>query len=106
VYVEDAVDKDNETSTRCWNQGVKDMKYIKSYPDPAGVPTDPQLGPTKFEKILESEGNSGPWGEFESKGEWELAKWLLQNIRHNQLLKFLDLPILCCFFSYWCLICQ
>jgi hypothetical protein len=104
-YIEDAVDKDDETSARCWNQGVEDIRYVKSYLDPAGVLIDPRPGPTKFEKILESEGDSGPWGEFESEGEWELAKWLLQNVGHNQLLKFLNLPIVHCFFQYWCLIC-
>jgi hypothetical protein len=97
-YVEDAVDEDDEPGTRGWNQGVDNMRYIESYPDPAGVPIDPRPGPTKFEKILKSEGDSGPWGEFKSEGKWQLAKWLLQNVGHNQLLKFLDLPIVRCVF--------
>jgi hypothetical protein len=94
-YVEDVVDEDilDGPGVRCWNQGVDDMRFIKSYPDPAGVPIDTRRGTTKFEKIMKSEGDKGPWGEFETEGEWELAKWLLQSIGHNQILKFLELPI-------------
>jgi hypothetical protein len=105
-YIEDAVDKDDDPATRGWNQGVDNMRYIESYPDPAGVPVDTRPGTTKFERILESEGDSGPWGDFESEGQWQLAKWLLQNVRHNQLLKFLELPIVRCIFHSWCSICH
>ncbi|EIN11500.1 hypothetical protein PUNSTDRAFT_33358, partial [Punctularia strigosozonata HHB-11173 SS5] len=46
-----------------------------------------------FEKIQELEATNGMWGGFESKGEWELAKWLLRNVGQNQLENFLKLPI-------------
>jgi hypothetical protein len=41
-YVEDVVDKDfsDRLGTRGWNQGVDNTRFIKSYPDPAGVPID------------------------------------------------------------------
>jgi hypothetical protein len=97
LYVEDVVDEDilDGPGVRCWNQGVDNMKFIESYLDPAGVPIDTRWGTTKFKKIMKSEGDKGPWGEFETEGEWELAKWLLQSVAHNQILKFLELPIVC-----------
>jgi hypothetical protein len=95
-YVEDVIDEDvsDGPGMRCWNQGIDDMRFIESYPDPAGVPIDTRRGTTKFEKILKSKGDKGPWGKFKTKGKWELAKWLLQNVGHNQILKFLELPIM------------
>jgi hypothetical protein len=45
---------------------------------------------------MESEGDRGPWGKFKTEGEWELVKWLLQNIGHTQILKYLELPIVRC----------
>ncbi|KAJ6612021.1 hypothetical protein B0H10DRAFT_1808397 [Mycena sp. CBHHK59/15] len=32
-------------------------------------------------------------GPFESDEEWELAKWLIKNVGHNQMEEFLKLPI-------------
>ena len=33
------------------------------------------------------------WGPFENEEEWELAKWLIKNVGHNQTEEFLKLPI-------------
>ena len=36
---------------------------------------------------------AGMLGPFESEAEWELAKWLIKNVGHNQAEEFLKLPI-------------
>ena len=42
------------------------------------------------EQVLEGADILGP---FESDEEWELAKWLIKNVGHNQAEEFLKLPI-------------
>jgi hypothetical protein len=51
--------------------------------------------PTKFESICDEQVLQGAdiWGPFKSNEEWELAKWLMKNIGHNQADEFLKLPI-------------
>jgi hypothetical protein len=91
-YVEEVLDEDNRP--RLWNDGVDASQFVGLYPHLAGVPMNVSQDSTKFENIFKAEADGTPWGEFKSEGEWELAKWLLQNIRHNQIAKFLDLPII------------
>jgi hypothetical protein len=98
-YVEDVLDEDmpgesNTTSgPKFWNQAMDDSRYIHLYPHPAGAPINISQGSTKFDEVYKAEGEGGPWGVFETEGKWQLAKWLLQNVGHNQISKFLDLPI-------------
>ncbi|KAH7905500.1 Zn-finger domain-containing protein [Hygrophoropsis aurantiaca] len=49
---------------------------------------------TKYEEIRSSEENNRPWGPFDDEGEWELARWLIQNVGQMQTDKFLKLPII------------
>jgi hypothetical protein len=91
IQVEEVPDEGE--GLREWNQGVDESRFIKLYPDPAGVPIHVGQSSTKFEKILEAKEESTQWGDFKTKGEWQLAKWLLQNTCHNQIANFLDLPI-------------
>ncbi|KAG0691813.1 Zn-finger domain-containing protein [Suillus ampliporus] len=93
VEVEEVPD-DSETGpaqdNACW---------IESYPAEAlaGVPTTEQENiPTKFHRIQDELENSdeGMWGPFHNEDEWELAKWLIQNVGQNQTDKFLKLPII------------
>jgi hypothetical protein len=90
-HVEEVPDEGDRP--RGWNQGVDDSRFIESYLDPAGVLIHVNQSSTKFEKILEAEDVSTQWGDFKTEGEWQLAKWLLQNVGHNQIANFLDLPI-------------
>jgi hypothetical protein len=85
------VDEDNRT--RSWNHRVDGHCFVGPYPHPAGVPIDVSQGSTKFEDIFKTKGDSGPWDKFKTEGEWKLAKWLLDNIGHNQITKFLNLSI-------------
>ncbi|KAG1872229.1 hypothetical protein F4604DRAFT_1881036 [Suillus subluteus] len=40
--------------------------------------------------------DEGVWGPFKDEEEWQLAKWLIQNVGQNQTDKFLKLPIITC----------
>jgi hypothetical protein len=90
-YVEDVPDKDDRT--RAWNHRADGRCFVGPYPHPAGIPIDVSQGSTKFEDIFKTEGDSGLWGKFKTEGKWKLAKWLLDNVGHNQIAQFLDLSI-------------
>ncbi|KAJ7749142.1 hypothetical protein B0H16DRAFT_1847253 [Mycena metata] len=53
-------------------------------------------GPTTFQAIRDDQVLRGAevLGPFESDDEWELAKWLIKNVGHNQMEAFLKLPII------------
>lgn len=50
---------------------------------------------TVFESLREAKAERGesPWAPFEDEEEWELARWLMQNVGQNQTDTFLKLPI-------------
>ncbi|KAH7904046.1 hypothetical protein BJ138DRAFT_1019687 [Hygrophoropsis aurantiaca] len=52
-------------------------------------------GPTSFQTIRDNQVLRGAeiLGPFKDEGEWELAKWLIKNVGHNQAEVFLKLPI-------------
>jgi hypothetical protein len=52
-------------------------------------------GPTTFDAIRDDQILQGAQvlGPFESEEEWQLAKWLIKNVGHNQMDSFLKLPI-------------
>ncbi|KAH7903301.1 hypothetical protein BJ138DRAFT_1120524, partial [Hygrophoropsis aurantiaca] len=53
------------------------------------------MGRTSFQKIRDDQILRGHeiLGPFKDDGEWELAKWLIKNVGHNQTEAFLKLPI-------------
>ncbi|KAJ7447660.1 hypothetical protein FB451DRAFT_1535820, partial [Mycena latifolia] len=53
-------------------------------------------GPTTFQTIRDDQILQGAeiLGPFENDDEWELAKWLIKNVGHNQMEAFLKLPII------------
>lgn len=57
-------------------------------------------GPSKttFERIRDDQILTGceVLGPFADEEEWELAKWLIKNVGHNQTEAFLKLPIVSC----------
>ncbi|KAG2107133.1 hypothetical protein DEU56DRAFT_750189 [Suillus clintonianus] len=76
-----------------------DTRWIESYAahHGAGAPCGEvdEVTPTKFDQIRQQlEADGAPWGPFDNEEEWELAKWLIQNIGQNQTDKFLKLPII------------
>ncbi len=50
--------------------------------------------PTAFQTIRNEQmkAGAGILGPFKDSGEWELAKWLVKNVGHNQMEEFLHLP--------------
>ncbi|KAG2108879.1 hypothetical protein DEU56DRAFT_920424 [Suillus clintonianus] len=76
-----------------------DTRWIESYAahHGAGAPCGEvdEVTPTKFDQIRQQlEADGAPWGPFDNEEEWELAKWLIQNVGQNQTDKFLKLPII------------
>lgn len=53
---------------------------------------------TAFEHIRDDQILTGceVLGPFADEEEWELAKWLIKNVGHNQTEAFLKLPIVSC----------
>jgi hypothetical protein len=78
-----------------WSNPAEWSRYSEAYPGTAGTPISPTREKTHFEEIQNAEGTNGPWGDgcFQSEEEWEVAKWLLRNAGHNQIDKFLKLPM-------------
>lgn len=68
--------------------------YIREFPAQKQAGKTYGTAPTSFDSIsnLREEGTL-PWGPFQSKEEWELARWLVKNAGHNQTDAFLRLPI-------------
>ncbi|KAH9947697.1 hypothetical protein B0H21DRAFT_778363 [Amylocystis lapponica] len=52
--------------------------------------------PTVFDNIRDEQVLHGEeiLGPFRDEGEWELARWLMKNVGHNQAEQFLKLPII------------
>ncbi|KAJ7193265.1 hypothetical protein GGX14DRAFT_593074 [Mycena pura] len=74
----------------------EDCLYFEDFPkeDQAGATFG--KGPTTFQGIRDDQVLQGAeiLGPFESDDEWELAKWLIKNVGHNQMEAFLKLPII------------
>ncbi|KAF8868026.1 hypothetical protein BD779DRAFT_1615592 [Infundibulicybe gibba] len=70
-------------------------RYIEAFPRPAGIPINPHRAKTKFELLQEARTEAGQdeWAPFASKDEWELAMWLMKNVRQKSADEFLKLPI-------------
>ncbi|KAG1843935.1 Zn-finger domain-containing protein [Suillus subalutaceus] len=81
VQIEEVTDDPGPVGTRRW---------VEEYPDEmlAGAP----CGPAEDIDNQEANGES-VWGPFNDEEEWELARWLIQNVGQNQTDEFLKLPI-------------
>jgi len=89
---------------------VEEVEDEEVYPRYAqDFPISPELlgmGQTLFEVICEDQQNKGqaPWAPFEDQEDWELARWLAQNVTQTAAKEFLkmkgvhsrifDLPLL------------
>ncbi|KLO14426.1 hypothetical protein SCHPADRAFT_927923 [Schizopora paradoxa] len=65
--------------------------WVEDFPRPAGETYG--KGKTRFDEILEYESSMdwGEYGPFESKSEWELAKFLFKNMNKSKTDEFLKL---------------
>lgn len=87
--VEDVLDEDD--SSRAYPAA----RYSQSFPDAKHAGKTFGTARTQFEHIRDEQilDNHEIWGPFADEEEWELAKWLIKNVGHNQADDFLKLPI-------------
>lgn len=89
----------SETSQRASVKEVPDEEMSPRYAEPCS----PSLGAgasygrkkTTFDIIRDEQVLRGAeiWGPFQNDAEWELAKWLIKNVGHNQAEEFLKLAV-------------
>ncbi|KAJ8495203.1 hypothetical protein ONZ45_g12952 [Pleurotus djamor] len=70
--------------------------YIRDYPAHRQAGATFGEGLTSFQAIRDDQILQGGavYGPFENDDDWELAKWLIKNVGHNQAEEFLKLPII------------
>ncbi|KAF7371492.1 hypothetical protein MVEN_00003800 [Mycena venus] len=70
--------------------------FVEEFPADGQAGTTFGTGPTIFHSIRDNQVLLGSevLGPFASDEEWELAKWLIKNVGHNQMEAFLKLPII------------
>lgn len=88
------VDVDAERPTVTIEE-VDDDDFVDEFDPKKGAGAIFGKAPTTFERIRDDQILIGAevLGPFESDEEWELAKWLIKNVGHNQAEAFLKLPI-------------
>lgn len=81
--VEDVEDEESDSKGR----------WIHDFPESAGIPVG--RGETVFQSIKRKQESEGkvPWNPYDDLDEWELAKWLNDNVGHNAIDKHLKLNI-------------
>jgi hypothetical protein len=73
------------------------VEYVETFPEEAYAGASHGHARTLFESIRDEQVLCGAeiLGPFESDAKWQLAKWLIKNVGHNQAEEFLKLPIVC-----------
>ena len=75
--------------------GVANHRYVKEYPNPAGIPVSNEQQRSRFEMFETTyptqNGNCHP---FASRSEYGLAKWLATSVRHGNTDEYLKLNYL------------
>ena len=71
--------------------------WIHDFPKPAGVPLSQIRQETVFERIQWEQQANGedPWSPYIDVEEWELVHFMNQTLGHNDIEKYLRLPIIC-----------
>lgn len=64
-------------------------RFTSAYPEPAGIPLSFQKSPTSFEEMHAAQ--RGEYGPFDDEDDWELGKFLMQNLGVNKTKEFLKL---------------
>jgi hypothetical protein len=70
-------------------------EWVHQFPEGSKAGASRERSRTLFEVIRDDQVLRGAevLGPFESDDEWQLAKWLIKNVGHNQAEHFLKLPI-------------
>jgi hypothetical protein len=70
--------------------------YEEKYPHPAGEPIQEERKLTQFDTMKNERQDKTPWYPFKSKGEWALAKWLVESgVTGARINSFLKLEKVC-----------
>jgi hypothetical protein len=78
------------------NVEVEDVRGLRfSLPYPRSIANPVGFQKTRFEKQRDHDLMNGkqPWQPFSSQDEWELARWLINNVNQKATDKYLKLPI-------------
>ena len=72
---------------------VQGHRFSEPYPRSIANPIGYQM--TRFEMLREEAKTNGkqPWEPFSSQDEWELARWLINNVNQKATDKYLKLPM-------------
>lgn len=70
-------------------------RYAEVFPSELAAGATYGFAKTPFEIIRDDQVLRGAevWGPFRNDEEWELAKWLIKNVGHNQAAEFLKLGL-------------
>lgn len=84
AYVEDATDVDDLPK-----------HYFEHFPAAYYAGATHGDNQTSFDDVHDHQvlQHGEVWGPFQSEEQWQLAKWLVKNVGHNQAEEFLRLPI-------------
>ncbi|KAF8954739.1 hypothetical protein BDZ97DRAFT_1927768 [Flammula alnicola] len=88
--VEDVEDEgDTQPASHRW---VKDYRWIEEWAGNAGTVKGKAVGGFEAYRREQEERNQEPWYPFESKDEWELARWLMTSgVSQKKMDSFLEL---------------
>lgn len=70
-------------------------RYAEPFPSELAAGATYGTAKTSFDIIRDDQVLHGAdvWGPFRDDEEWELAKWLIKNVGHNQAAEFLKLGL-------------
>lgn len=80
--VEDAEDEENPHDNHR-------KRFATPYPDPAGIPSSAEQFATAFERYCDT--ICGQYGPFDNEDDWELGKFLMENLGQGKTDEFLKL---------------
>jgi len=69
------------------------MRWVEEFPPEKLAGASYRSAKTSFDLIHDDQVLKGAeiWGPFDDEEEWQLAKWLVKNVGHNQAEEFLKL---------------
>ncbi|KAG7085416.1 hypothetical protein E1B28_002977 [Marasmius oreades] len=93
------LDPHEEQQTRCGitiEDVTEESIWTENFPPEKGAGRAYYKACTSFENIRDEQNSRSDdvYGAFTSEEEWDLAKWLVQNVGHNAIETFLKLPII------------
>lgn len=80
-----------------WFEEVGTHRWIEEWPQKAGTPIGEGEGKFQAFRRTQAKNNEAPWHPFESKDDWELARWMMSSgISQSEMDNLLKLDSVCC----------